>query len=227
MANSYQLITFDVYTALFDIETSLAPVVRDALGDSVDVSGLVRTWRSKQLEYALISNSLDQARISFRIITGRSLDYALGRAGVKIDEPGRASLVAAWDRLQPWPEADAVVSAVKAGGYQIGMLSNGDQDMLSALQNRLSVNFDYIFSTEQAGHYKPHPSVYILPAKALGIGAGQMLHVAGSPTDVHGTKSAGLPCYWSNRATELVLDPACAPDYEFEDLKSVLDILMN
>jgi len=40
-----------------------------------------------------------------------------------------------------------------------------------------------------------------------------------------GAKSAGLPCAWSNRSAELVLDPACKPDYEFQNLSGLLTIL--
>jgi len=225
MNRPYQIITFDVYTALFDIENSLLPRVIDALGVGVDGLTLIRTWRAKQLEYALISNSLAGQRISFRVITGRSLDYALGRTGVDLTEVERDGLVMAWHDLQPWPEANDVLSTVKALGFSIGMLSNGDHAGLSALQQCVNEDFDYVFSSERAGHYKPHPSVYALPLEELGIDGPQILHVAGSTTDAHGTKSAGLPCYWSNRRGDLVLDAACKPDYEFGDLNGLIGVL--
>jgi hypothetical protein len=60
----YQFLTFDVYTALVDVEGSLAPALRQGLPPHVDALDLVRTWRRKQLEYALISNSLLDARLA-------------------------------------------------------------------------------------------------------------------------------------------------------------------
>jgi len=39
-SHRYLLITFDVYTALFDVEGSLTPLVRQALGASADRSAL-------------------------------------------------------------------------------------------------------------------------------------------------------------------------------------------
>lgn len=225
MTHSYQIVTFDVYTALFDIENTLLPKIVDTLDATVDGLSLIRTWRTKQLEYALISNSLGGPRITFRVITRRSLDYALGRFGVDVGEAERDALVMAWDDLRPWPEANDVLSAVKTLGYSIGMLSNGDRESLSTLQQCVKEDFDYIFSSEQAGHYKPHPSVYALPLEKLGIHGSQILHVAGSTTDVHGTKSVGLTCYWSNRRGDLVLDAACKPDFEFEDLNGLVRML--
>jgi 2-haloacid dehalogenase len=218
----YRLLTFDVYSALYDIEGSLTPRVAEALPQSGGLS-LVRTWRRKQLEYALISNSLGQGRVSFRLITRRALDYALAQARLDPPNSARESLVEAWDELRLWPEAAEALSAVKARGYVIGLLSNGDEAMLRALARQLPITVDHIFASEHAGWYKPHPSVYALPRDVLKLKPAEILHVAGSPTDVMGAKAAGLPCAWSNRHGERVLDPHWQADYEFGNLRGVLE----
>ncbi len=215
-----RLITFDVYTALFDIEGSLASVVASALG--VDGLALVRTWRGKQLEYALISNSLARDRVPFRLITRRALDYALARASLDAPDSTRENMVEAWNHLRPWPEAEEVLAALKSRGYPIAVLSNGDEAMLRTLLARLSTPFDHVFASDQAGYYKPHPSVYALPLKALDLAPQQVLHVAGSATDVTGAKSAGLRCAWSNRFGDRVWDVAYKADHEFRDLRGML-----
>jgi 2-haloacid dehalogenase len=220
-----RLITFDVYTALFDIEGSLIPPVAMALGAQPEPLTFVRDWRRKQMEYVLISNSLQQARLSFESITRRALDDTLARANRDLRESTRTDLVHAWRTLQPWPEASEVLSAVKARGVAVGLLSNGDQGMLEALLPRLPPVIEHVFSSEQAGHYKPHPSVYALPLSRLRLTARDMLHVAGSVTDVLGTKAAGLPCVWSNRRREPLLDPSLAPDHEVPDLTHVPPLL--
>ena len=225
MSHTLQLITFDVYAALFDVEGSLVPVLNRTLGTQTEALPLVRTWRNKQLEYALISNSLQRGRLSFRVATRRALDYALGRAGLDISEATRGEMVEAWNQLRPWPEADQVLAAVKAKGYRIGALSNGDEAMLRAVLAGLATPFDDIFASDQAGYYKPHPSMYALPLKAHGLAPGQVLHVAGSATDVLGARSAGLPCAWSNRNHDRVLDPANHANHEFADLRGLLDLL--
>jgi 2-haloacid dehalogenase len=221
----YQLLSFDVYTALADVEGSLVPTVRQALPPHVDSLDLVRTWRRKQLEYALISNSLDRGRVSFSTITRHALEYALGRAKVVLTETALQDLVAAWDQLQLWPEAESVLTEIAARGYRIGLLSNGDETMLRALAKHWPIRFDDVFASDRASYYKPHPSVYALPLEALGLAADQMLHIAGSATDVTGAKSAGLRCVWSNRGHDLLLDPRLTPDYEIEDLRGLLPIL--
>jgi hypothetical protein len=87
----YQLITFDVYTALFDIDSSLTPAVSEML----DLDGLtfVRAWRRKQMEYALISNSLERGRIAFELITRRALADTLVRCHVTLSESLQTDLL--------------------------------------------------------------------------------------------------------------------------------------
>ena len=224
-AHPYELITFDVYTALFDIEGSLVPFVHTLLDEQVDSVELVRMWRQKQLEYALISNSLQQGRVPFAEITRLALGYALSRAQVDLNDESRQFLVSGWNQLQLWPEAEQILVEIKKRGYPVALLSNGDNSMLRRLANRLPIECDRIFSSEQAGYYKPHPSMYELPLKSFGLTSKQVLHVAGSATDVTGTKAAGLKCAWSNRKQDRVLDDQYYADYEFQNLLGLLDML--
>ena len=221
----YQLITFDVYTALFDIESSLVPVVQKLLKEQVDAIELVRLWRQKQLEYALISNSLRQGRILFSTITRRALDYTLSRGQMNLSEASRQSLVGQWNQLHLWPEAGTVLNEVKKRGYSVALLSNGDEPMLQKLASRLPIVCDHIFASETAGYYKPHPDMYERPLETLGLSSDQVLHVAGSATDVTGAKAAGLQCAWSNRKHDKVLDDQYRADYEFENLLGLLDMI--
>ena len=216
------LVTYDVYMALLDIEGSLIPGVAQTLDLPPDAAtGFVRLWRAKQMERAAISNSLEKERTSFRDATGMGLDYVAAKHGLDMAPDTRASLVAAWDDLRPWPEADAAVSAVKAKGYKTAILSNGDQDMLEAVARHFSAGFDHILSSETAGKYKPHPAVYDLPTTLLGIAKPAVLHVAGSANDVLGAVAAGMPCVWSNRHGDVLLDPRYPPDAELPDLSGV------
>jgi 2-haloacid dehalogenase len=221
----FQLVTFDVYTALFDIEGSLTPHVAAALGRDADGLAVVREWRRRQMELVLIGNSLQQARLSFDRITRLALDDTLARTRRDLPDRTRMELVRAWRMLDPWPEARDALVAARARGCAMGLLSNGDEDMLQALLLKLPVVFDHMFSSEEAGCYKPHPAVYALPLQRLALRADQVLHVAGSVTDVIGTKAAGLSCIWSNRRGEPLLDPRFAPDHEVAHLGGVPALL--
>jgi 2-haloacid dehalogenase len=221
-----KLVTFDVYMALLDIEGSLVPVVADRLNMKVNAAAIfVRTWRAKQMERAAISNSLDKGHASFRNVTGMALDYVAGQNNIEIYPETREALIGEWDKLNPWPEANEVVGAVKAKGCMTAILSNGDQAMLEAVARNFSSGFDHILSAETAGKYKPHPAVYNLPTTVLGIDKMDVLHIAGSANDVLGAVAADMACVWTNRHGDILLDPAYPPATVISDLAGVPELL--
>lgn len=220
-----RIVTFDFYTALVDYERSLVQVVRAACDDSVDAAALTRAWRAKQLEWAQLSNSLQRGRVPFRECTRRALVYTLARAGRSLPAAKTDALVAAWDSLVPWPEAPATLAEIRARGYPIAVMSNGDEAMLRAGAKGVGVAFDHFFASDRAGVYKPHPAMYALPAQTLGCAPAEVLHVAGSGIDAMGAKLAGLRCAWSNRGNEPPMSPQTPPDHEMRDLAGLLDIL--
>ena len=226
---NYRLITFDVYTALADLGRSLVPPlsrIADAKGATLDPVAFLQTWRAKQMEYALVSNSLDGEHLSFREVTRRALNYTLQRFRLDIRADDRVQLVDSWNDLELWPEAEEVLGEVKSRGYPIGVLSNGDEAMLQALLDGIEVPFDHVFAADQAGKYKPAPEIYELPAKQLDLAAEEVLHVAGSPTDATGAKAAGLTCAWSNRSGDFIMSSSThQPDFEFQDLTGLLSVL--
>lgn len=224
---SIKLVTFDVYMALLDIEGSLRPVVQETLGLNADTaSAFVRLWRTKQMERAAISNSLGGRRISFGECTAMALDYCLGRNNITIGADTHSNLLFAWDKIKPWPDAENAIAAVKAMGCQTAILSNGDQRMLEAVALNFSAHlFDYILSSEIAGYYKPHPSIYNLPASILGISKENTIHIAGSPNDVLGAIAAGIQCIWSNRHGDQILDPTFPPTHEISNLIGVANLI--
>ena len=220
------LVTFDVYSALFDIAGSLTGRLREAAGlDEARAAHAFQTWRAKQMERAAISNSLGRARTSFRECTRQALGYVERRFGLALGEAAREELVMAWDRLTPWPEAPRVLETLASRGYPLALLSNGDRDMLQALAASLAVPFAHIYSSEDAGAYKPHPAIYELPMRTPGVERAQVLHVAGAANDALGSTAAGIRCYWSNRTGDVPLDPAYAPACQGPSLEGLLDLL--
>lgn len=218
------LITFDAYAALCDYRSSLLPVVETIGGlDRARAPDFLELWRARQLGIAALSNALQRERIGFRACTALALDYALQRHGLALSTSARERLVSAWYRLTPWPEADEVLAALAAKAYPLAILSNGDQDMLEALAGQLETPFQHIFSSQQSGAYKPHPSVYAIPAQVLGID--RYLHVAGSANDAIGATAAGVSCYWSNRQGDCVTLPDYAPRHQGRDLRGLLEIV--
>ena len=222
-----KLITFDVYSALVDINGGLVPKFQEITNMHFEKSlSIIKNWRIKQMETLQLSNSLNDGRVSYYECTKKSLEYICKIYELHINKNEETELISAWDHLPLWPEANQVISKVINKGYNIAILSNGDQEMLENLNQTFSFNFNYILSTETNGYYKPHPTVYELPNSVLGIDKKETLHIAGSSSDVIGSTSFGLPCYWSNRKNDILIDPKYLPDYEFRDLFNLNKILI-
>ena len=222
----YRLVTFDAYSGLADFRATLTPVIARLLALPGDAAtAFLTSWRAGQLRVAALSNALKRGRTSFHDCTALALEHAAVEHGIAVPADRRDELVAAWYPLRPWPEAPEVLRALKSRGCELALLSNGDRAMLEAIAGELPVSPDHIFSTEDSGAYKPAPEVYDLPVRTLGIAREDYLHVAGGANDVIGAKSAGVACYWNNRAGDRVLLPEFAADAEGPDLRGVLDLV--
>lgn len=225
MANP-TLITFDVYMALLDIQGGLSDAFAEAAKlPLAQAHSMVALWRTKQMERAASSNALGLGHTLFQACTEMSLDYVAARHDLNISASARTQLVQSWSSLQPWPEADAALAAVKARGYQIAILSNGDQQMLDSVAAQFSTSFDHVLSAETVAHYKPHPDIYALPATQLGIAGEATVHVAGSANDVLGAVAFGLRCVWSNRNNEPLVDPHFPPTHQIQKLTELAAVL--
>ncbi len=221
-------ITFDVYSALFDTNTGLARAMRrvyEQRGLREDPEAAARLWRQKQMEYLLVANSLDLETAQNQRAIEASARYALrGVQPPLTAEEIHLLLVNAWEHLPPWPEASEVLRQVRQRPLIVGALSNGDEGMLRALLTSLPVKFDVVISTE-GGKYKPHPSVYLKALDQLGVGADELLHVAGSPTDAMGATAAHIQTVWVNRAGDAVVDTRFAPAHTVADLRGILRLI--
>jgi len=220
-------VTFDVYSALFDTVSGLAAAVADLVRHRFsreDPRTIAQTWRDKQAEFLLLSNSLEREPASNRAAIETAARFALRQFVPPLSRQESRSLLAAWERLPPWPEMAEVLTVVRAKPLTLATLSNGDEEMLRPLLGTLPVPFDHLIST-QGGKFKPHPSIYAQTLRVLGVPAGDLLHVAGSGTDAMGATAAGIRTLWINRTGEPVLDSRYGPSYEGPNLRMVLRVL--
>lgn len=220
-------VTFDVYSAMFDTVGGLAGALTAFFhrrGIAADAAAAARTWRRAQMDYLMLANSLDRDPASNRAAIEASARYTLRAVTPPIASAELDALVAAWERLPPWPEAAEVLAEVRRRPLALAVLSNGDYGMLDTLMRTFPVRFDRIVSVE-GGKFKPHPSVYRKALAEMAVRAEELLHVAGSASDAAGATAAGIRTIWINRAGDAVLDPRFAPAHQAPDLGGVLELL--
>ena len=190
-----QALVFDAYGTLFDVHSINVDCESLFPGKGPELS---RLWRTKQLEYTWL-RSLMGRYAQFEDITRDALAAACRMLGLQLSHSGAAMLMEGYRRLSPFPEVKAALAALD--GRKRAILSNGSPHMLKALieHSGLSETFDAVVSVDELKIFKPHPSVYSLALRHLGLNIGEVGFVSSNFWDIAGATSYGLRTFWINR----------------------------
>jgi 2-haloacid dehalogenase len=110
-------------------------------------------------------------------------------------------LAGVWDRLDPWPDAVAGLTALRARAT-IAPLSNGTFAGMTRLARRAGLPWDCILSTELWGTFKPDPRTYRGACALLGVAPSEATLVAAHPTDLEAAAGCGLRTAYVPRPLE-------------------------
>lgn len=216
-----QFYVFDAYGTLFNLHAA-AERHRDAIGP--EWQRLSQTWRTKHIEYTWHTTMVGRSA-SFWLLAERSLDYAIAANGLTVSDTTRADLLAAYRRMQAYPEVGEVLRSLRARGAKVAILSNGDPDMLEdAISGAGLVGaFDAVLSVVEAGVFKPAPAVYALATARFACAPTDISFQSSNRWDIAAAKAAGMRCVWINRTGAPDEYPDLAPDRVIGDLRGLLD----
>ena len=187
---------FDAYGTLFDYASAAARCA-DLLGDNF--AKLNALWREKQLQYTWLHTS-QKRHADFWQVTGDALDFTLDSLGI-VDAGLREKLMNLYLTLAPFPEVSDMLAGLKNAGFATAILSNGSPAMLRAVVEAANLGplLDAVLSVEDVGVFKPHPEVYRLAVKRLGIPAAQIVFVSANGWDAYAASAFGMRVIWCNR----------------------------
>jgi 2-haloacid dehalogenase len=191
----------DQYGTVVDIQGGLVEVATPYLkakGWAGNPNAFVTWWRRAHYENSMIDALLGREHTYYREIGHRSLDYVMQRAGIEHSMDEVRALVAAIERLKPFPEVAAALERLHTR-YKLAVLSNGDPDMLEAARPYHGIAFDSVISAAVAKAFKPHVATYRKAAEIIGVRMEQVLFVANHAFDCVGAKSAGMRTAFINR----------------------------
>jgi 2-haloacid dehalogenase len=188
---------FDAYGTLFDVHSAVARFKAEIGEHAERISEL---WRVKQLEYTWTRTLMGEYR-DFRALTAEALDYAAARFG-GMSTPLREKLLAAYERLDAYPEAVPILRKLKAKGADTAILSNGTPDMVeSAVQGAgLAGLIDRILSVDVVHRFKTSPEAYALVDEAFGTTRDAISFQSSNRWDIAGAQKFGFRTVWINRA---------------------------
>jgi 2-haloacid dehalogenase len=188
---------FDAYGTLFDVHSAVARYRAEIGAHAEQMSEI---WRAKQLEYTWTRTLMGEYR-DFRVLTAQALDYAAARfAG--ISPRLREKLLAAYERLDAYPDAAPALRTLKEKGAQTAVLSNGTPEMLDdAVQSAgLAGLLDRILSVDAVRQFKTAPEAYALVDQAFGVSRPSISFQSSNRWDIAGAAKFGFRTVWINRA---------------------------
>jgi putative hydrolase of the HAD superfamily len=121
------------------------------------------------------------------------------RAVVDLEDALLASL-----RFEPYPEVPAALTALRAGGARMVVVSNWDISLHDALaETGLAELVDGAITSAEHGAAKPDPSIFHAALALIGAAPQDAIHVGDSlEADVDGALAAGIePVYVARDAT--------------------------
>jgi 2-haloacid dehalogenase len=215
---------FDAYGTLFDVHSAVA---RHAAAVGPQAEAVSRLWRTKQLEYSW-TRSLMRRHADFWTVTREGLDFALAAHGL-CDEVLARTLMDAYRRLDAFPEVPAVLARLKAAGLRTCILSNGSPAMLEDAVNSAGIAglVDLVLSIEEAGVYKPDPSVYAMTVQRLGVARGAVSFQSSNPWDAAAACDNGFQVVWVNRSRQPLEYGWVLRGREVADLSGLPEIVLG
>ena len=222
-----KVVMFDQYGTVVDMQGGLTEFVTPFLkskGWSGKPSSFVTWWRRTHFENSMIDALLERSHTAYREIGRISLSYTLERAGIQYTRRDVERLVAEIEQLVPFPEVIPALNRLRQR-YRLVILSNGDPDMLEAIQPRLGFEFDRVISVAMAGRFKPHAATYRKAAEIMATRAEEILFVANHAFDCVGAKASGMRAAFIDRRQRPFGDWPYQPDLIVGNFTELADAL--
>lgn len=218
-----KVVMFDQYGTVVDMQGGLTEFVTpflQAKGWQGKPGSFVTWWRRTHFENSMIDALLHRDHTPYREIGHGAVAYTMDRAAIPYTEDEVRMLVAAIERLLPFPDVPAALAQLQTR-YKIAVLSNGDPDMLEAAKAYHKIPFDAVISVAVANAFKPHVATYTKAAEIVGVAMDQVLFVANHAFDCIGAKAAGMHTAFIDRRKRPFGRTPHQPDLRLPDMQSL------
>ncbi|MGZ7042633.1 MAG: HAD family hydrolase [Thermoanaerobaculia bacterium] len=220
MHRPFDYITFDCYGTLIDWESGIRDAFRSAAAaDGVDLDGdaILRAYAAIE---PVVENEMYRR---YRDVLQETASRVAHFLGWPIETQRAIFLAESLPSWPPFADTNAALKRLDKAGYQLGILSNCDDDLLAATRQHFTVDFKPVITAQQVHSYKPAPGHFITARER--IAGAPWLHAAQSNFhDIIPTNSLGISNAWINRKHERALAGG-VPGREFADLKGLADWL--
>jgi len=217
---AWDVITFDCYGTLIDWETGISDAFREAAaadGVKLDPAATLRAVFEREPEIQAA-----HYRTYREVLSVTAMEVA-ARLGWTVSRERAAFLPDSLPRWKPFPDTNATLERLSRAGYELGILSNVDDDLLAGTRRHFTVNFPLLVTAQQVRSYKPAPGHFTTARER--IGGRRWLHAAQSYFhDITPAVAQRVPVAWINRKSMQPTGAARA-DRELRTLTELADWL--
>jgi 2-haloacid dehalogenase len=218
-----EALVFDMYSTLVDTLGISRKIEQMLPQQGQRISTL---WRQSQLEFSFRVTLMERYE-DFAALTRKALGYALVATGNTLTVEQQETLLAQYQRLEPFADVRPGLERLQAAGYPMVIFSNGAPSMLNPLLEAAGLRpyFQDVISAEEVRIYKPSPKIYQHAANRVGRPPEETRLISANPFDVTGALNAGLKAAWVNRAGNAPDPLGSSPDVIVQTISELAEAL--
>lgn len=196
-------ITFDCYGTLVDWHGGYRAILEPLFSE--------RTPKILQ-NYHAVEHLVEERtpHLSYRDVLTESLREAAARAGIHLSDGEASSLTDQWEKLHPFPDVEVALEELRSLGFQLGVLTNCDNDLFEKTHAQFTQRFDAVITAEMVLDYKPSTTHFRRFQRSTGATSANWIHAACSWFhDLPPARAMGIRSIWVDRE-ETGQDPSMA-----------------
>lgn len=190
-----ETILFDSFSTVVDVHS-----VEQTLADHVeDPARVSRRWRSQVWAYRPLCNFLGWK--THHEINRSALEYVFEIEDVDATADELDEIARSYYEMEPFDDTYAGMKRLSEAGYDLYILSNGDQAVLDAMVENAGIGelIEDEISADEIKLYKPHVRLYKHAARRSRTPVDNIALASAAWPDVQGGLYAGMQGVWVNR----------------------------
>lgn len=186
-------VTFDCFGTLMDWQAGFRRILEGVAGQRAD--NLVRAYHDAE-----VATEGDDPARSYKDVLTLTLRRAADAIALPLSAEQSESLVREWGTLPVFPDTEPALSALKADGWRLGILTNCDDDLFARTRAAFPVELDHVVTAQQVGSYKPGLAHFERFERDTGVERSRWVHAAVSWWhDIKPAQELGLARIWVDR----------------------------
>lgn len=212
-------LTFDCYGTLVDWEGGSAKALRSIYGFSdqlVSDDALIDLFL--ELDAVEIRKGIFPYSAVLQRVADQIAERLLGKADPELSKAFPQS-------LPKWPvfvETNEALAHL-ARHFRLAIISNVDDDLISATLANISVPFDEVFTSEQTHCYKPDRLIFETALCKLDEAPDKIIHIAEGLGEARPAKQLGMKSIWVERSSRSNDGSSASPHAKAPSLMAIVE----